>query len=169
MKTRLLFLFLALLIFQPALARQRVDSPELGFSLDYPDNWVKKAANFAPLVLLYDENVTEPVVENFHLTVTRLSGNMDQSSLSRMDLMRIESDFPELKLEKSKPFTLGNLKEAHRFEFAGKHMGRDFKLLTITGYLGSTSYKLYFGAEKKQYDRQISQVESIIRSFKATP
>lgn len=169
MKKRLLLLVLSLLLLQPVLARQKVGSSELGFSLDYPDTWVRKPANFAPLVLLYDENVTEPVVENFHLTVTRLSGNLDQSSLSRMDLMRVESDFPELKLEKSKAFTLGNLKEAHRFEFAGKHLGRDFKLLTITGYLGNTSYKIYFGAEKKQYDRQIANVESVIRSFRATP
>lgn len=165
---RLALFILVLAVMAPASGDETFASTQLGCSITYPEGWVRKRANFAPLVVLYEENVLEPLAENFHLDVTQLSGNIDQSMFSRMDLMELEDRFPEMKLVVSKDMPLGNLKDAHRFEFAGKYGGRDFKAVSVTGYKGSRKYTVYFGAEKKTYDRLISKVESSIRSFKAT-
>lgn len=166
MRRLICLLFISVLLV-PAQANEVYSSEGLGLSLSYPSDWTRRQANFAPFLLTYPgQKILEPALENFHVTVTKLSGNLGYSSFMEMDRRQVEDQFPGIKLVKSKPQKLGKIKDAQRFEFAGKYKGREMKILRIIAFSDDKLYKLSFTANKYNYSKLISKVEGIIRSFK---
>ena len=58
------------------------------------------------------------------------------------------------------------IKDAHRFDFSGKHNGTDFHYVRIIGFEGQRAYKVTLGASEANYKRLSYKFDNLLRSFK---
>ena len=158
----LLFAFLA-----PANADVTYQSPNLGFSIKHPDNWTVRRHRRIPFVVTFPSTrVEDPATENFHVNVTRLSGNGGSGTWSMMQRTQLEGRYPDMKLTKSKQLKLKKFADAQRFEFKGKVRSKRMNLTYVLIFEENKMYELSFLANEKDYKRLSYKVDQMIKSFK---
>ncbi len=132
-----------------------------------PTGWAQVESDRTALVRLYtpaDANPNGGEKAHIDIEAGTVSGGLGMDMFGYMEKDEAERDYPNMPLKVSKEYKLGR-SPGHRFEFVGKHNGKDMTMVEVFTIVGDKSYTVTYLAETSQYKRDSSTLESVLRSF----
>ena len=139
-----------------------------GFSIKYPVDWAQEETGIGNSVIFLSaqENELDIFRENVSVVVQDLSGNpMALKEYSELAIHQMEVVFKEnLIILVSEPAFFGKRK-GYKFEFLGKGPDAELHYLIYWTIRGMTAYQVTYTAISSKYDRYLSKVKKMIRSF----
>ncbi len=140
------------------------DNPNLGFTLEYPSDWVKEESLsfISPRLSVSDE-----APESIAVTTEPNLSNLTLQEYSNSSLSMLESQFPNFTLIESSNSTLSGY-PAYQILYTYTFEGVDLKNLQIWTLADDMVYVLTYGGTTKEFDNSFPVIQNMIDSFEIT-
>lgn len=136
------------------------------YEVNVPVTW-EEARTPGSVYLLYPgKDVTTPERDNINITPTVNSDGMSMDSYTFMAKHGIESRYPEVNLNSSKPAKLGAM-SGHRFEYRGMMNGKKYLVIQVMALHGKHGFTVQFSGTEDDFKVVRGPFEQMIRTFKA--
>jgi len=142
---------------------------EYGFSINYPALWSLEENTNGTAVLFYSpqENDLDFFKENVNVVVQDISGNpLNLKDYSQLAIEQMEAVFEDnmIILESEPTFFAGQ--SGYKLVFIGKSPETDLRYMIVWTVKGLTAYQVTYTALNSQYERYISKVKKMLKSFR---
>lgn len=140
------------------------DNPNLGFTLEYPSDWIKEESLsfISPRLSISDE-----APESIAVTTEPNFSNLTLDEYSDSSLSILESQFSNYTLIESSNSTLSGY-PAHQIIYTYTLEGIDLKNLQIWTIADDMVYVLTYGGTTKEFEDSLPVIQNMIDSFEIT-
>jgi serine/threonine-protein kinase len=140
------------------------DNPNLGFTLEYPSDWIKEESLsfISPRLSISDE-----APESIAVTTEPNLSNLTLEEYSDSSLSILESQFSNYTLIESSNSTLSGY-PAHQIVYTYTLEGVDLKNLQIWAIADDMVYVLTYGGTTKEFEDSLPVIQNMIDSFEIT-
>jgi len=140
------------------------DNPNLGFTLEYPSDWLKEESLsfISPRLSVSDE-----APESISVTTEPKLSNLTLEEYSDSSITMLESQFPNFTLIESSNSTLSGY-PASQIVYTYTFEDVDLKNLQIWTIADDMVYVLTYGGTTKEFDNSLPVIQDMIDSFEIT-
>jgi hypothetical protein len=142
------------------------------FSIKYPASWVFKENIKGAVVIFYSplENDLDYFMESVNVVVQDISRKpMKLKAYSELAITQMEAVFGEnMAIIESEPAFIAD-QSGYKFVFSGKGPEGELKYMSVWTIKGTSAYQVTYTSLASQYDRYISKVKRMFRSFRIKP
>ena len=142
---------------------------EHGFSIKYPAAWSLEENKNGAVVLFYSpqENDLDFFKESVNVVVQDISGNpMDIRGYSQLAIEQMEAVFGENMIIIESAPTFFADRTGYKLIFLGKGPETDLRYMSVWTIEGLTAYQVTYTSLNSQYERYVSKVKRMLRSFR---
>lgn len=140
------------------------DNPNLGFTLEYPSDWIKEESLsfISPRLSVSDE-----APESISVTTEPNLSNLTLEEYSDSSITMLESQFPNFTLIESSNSTLSGY-PASQIVYTYTIEDVDLKNFQIWTVADDMVYVLTYGGTTKEFDNSLPVIQDMIDSFEIT-
>lgn len=148
---------------------KRYKSDEKNFSIKYPASWTYKENTNDAVIIFYSpqENDLDFFKESVNIVVQDISGNpMNLRNYSKLAIEQMEAVFGENMIILESVPTFVADRSGYKLVFLGKGLEAELQYMSVWTIDGTTAYQVTYTAIASQYERYISKVEKMLKSFR---
>lgn len=144
-------------------------SSEHGFTIKYPASWAYEENINGAAIIFYSpqENDLDFFKESVNVVVQNIGGNpLNLKAYSALAIKQMEAVFGEnmITLESAPTFIADQ--SGYKLVFIGKGPDTDFQYMSVWMIDGVTAYQVTYTSLVSQYERYLSKVKKMVRSFR---